>query len=615
MLPTISSQSSSLAQSISLLLPSPPATPTPSPLMETPPSTLPTTTPSSKPEPKPHWLLSTLSRDAVVRLMHHEGVDLPSVCPCDPANKSDTKTHWTSEELHRIIGCRKFQNYKHLILVSRNGEWLDGGEFPPSLGSYATIRKANSGVPLDQKKYKYLDAVHMDIAFRDCLLDGGVCYVLILVNRATRYNWAFGLKNLSPGAILSAIQLFCSAAGSLSQCFYCDCGVKLFGTTIREYLSNNQSKVVAAPAKRQSSNGLVKSHWKTMVHMAWAYLTEKQMLCMFWFYTVVHLARMMNAIPGTISSHLALPFLLVHGVGHDEQTWIPLFSIWYFHHEKDSDQQWSQHQVNTMDGIGIGRSPTSNALLVYNPRNGQYYKPDSYRIDPYRLPTSIYANNKYDSGLFCHLLQDNNPHMEEKSPQGHMSNNLTPPWISSFPAQWWISHSWLLFCLLTAFSWIWITPFSSTTAPPPAFLSKRSHHSFLLLLLVLSLEIHPCLKIPSSHHFFVSSQRSHINGMGNITRVISLSGMAPTFSLLSHTSASAPKTGALTCLISPWIGLIFALKVFLSPVIYPTCFYIPCHPRLLQPLIQSTFLSVWSTFTSNSHLPFLKALPVPTLTR
>ncbi len=75
--------------------------------------------------------------------MHHEGVDLPSICPCDTANESDTKTRWTSEELHRIMGCCKFWNYKHLILVSRDGEWLDGDEFPPSLGSYATIRKAS----------------------------------------------------------------------------------------------------------------------------------------------------------------------------------------------------------------------------------------------------------------------------------------------------------------------------------------------------------------------------------------------------------------------------------------------------------------------------------------
>ena len=36
----------------------------------------------------------------------------------------------------------------------------------------------------------------------------------------------------------------------------------------------------------------------------------------------------MNAIPGKIHGQIASLFLLVHGVGHDERTWIPLFSIW-----------------------------------------------------------------------------------------------------------------------------------------------------------------------------------------------------------------------------------------------------------------------------------------------
>ncbi len=90
-----------------------------------------------------------------------------------------------------------------------------------------------------------------------------------------------------------------------------------------------------------------------MVHMARAYLTEKQMLRTFWFYAIVHSAQMMNAIPGTYSVHLTSPFLLVHGVGRDERTWIPLFSLCYFHHEKDSDQQCFHHQAHTMDGIVI----------------------------------------------------------------------------------------------------------------------------------------------------------------------------------------------------------------------------------------------------------------------
>ncbi len=66
------------------------------------------------------------------------------------------------------MGCRKFRNYKHLLQVSWDGHWVEGGEFPPSLGSFATVPKANKGKPLDRKKYLYLDAVHVDIAFGDC---------------------------------------------------------------------------------------------------------------------------------------------------------------------------------------------------------------------------------------------------------------------------------------------------------------------------------------------------------------------------------------------------------------------------------------------------------------
>ena len=66
-----------------------------------------------------------------------------------------------------------------------------------SLGSFATIPKAKHGLRLNCTHYCYLDAVHMDIAFGDCLLVGGYRYALILVDRASRYNWTFGLKSLS----------------------------------------------------------------------------------------------------------------------------------------------------------------------------------------------------------------------------------------------------------------------------------------------------------------------------------------------------------------------------------------------------------------------------------
>jgi hypothetical protein len=138
----------------------------------------------------------------------------------------------------------------------------------------------------------------MDIAFGDCVSVGGFRYALILVDRATRYNWVYGLKDLSVDSILSALRYFKADAGSYARCFRSDCDTKLFGTRIREHLIDNNSNIVATAAGRQSANGLVESHWKTMVHMSRAYKTEKQMPRSFWFFLVVHSARMMNAIPG-----------------------------------------------------------------------------------------------------------------------------------------------------------------------------------------------------------------------------------------------------------------------------------------------------------------------------
>ena len=79
-----------------------------------------------------------------------------------------------------------------------------------------------------------------------------------------------------------------------------------------------------------------------------------------------------------------------------------------------------------MDGVIIGRSPTSNALLVYYPRNKQYYEPDSYWIESYRLPCSIYRDLKYDSGLFCSLDCDENPPIEELYPPGTWVERINP---------------------------------------------------------------------------------------------------------------------------------------------------------------------------------------------
>ena len=286
--------------------------------------------------------------------------------------------------------------------------------------------QAPRGGSIDWEDSFFLDVVHVDIAFGNCVSMGGFCYALIFIDRATRYNWVFGLKDLSKESILLAFRLFRADVGSYACCFRCDCDPKLLGMTIKEHLVDHDSNIVAAAAGPQSSNGLVESHWKIMVHMAWAYLTENQMPWSFRSYAVSHSARMMNAIPGKFGGKLASPFLLIHGVGHDERTWFPLFLVCYFHCEREGNISWSHCQAHTMDGIAIGRSPTSNAMLVYSPCTKRYYEPDSYRLDPFHLPSLVYPDLHYDGGLFCSLVCDGSAPMEELYPPGMRVERINP---------------------------------------------------------------------------------------------------------------------------------------------------------------------------------------------
>ena len=82
-----------------------------------------------------------------------------------------------------------------------------------------------------------------------------------------------------------------------------------------------------------------------------------------------------------------------------------------------------------MDGIALGCSPTSNVPLVYNPRNKQFHEPETHRLDPYRIPSSMYSNIKYDGGSFCSLVKDGALSQDKAYPPGtHMIQEDPTTW-------------------------------------------------------------------------------------------------------------------------------------------------------------------------------------------
>ncbi len=99
----------------------------------------------------------------------------------------------------------------------------------------------------------------------------------------------------------------------------------------------NQSKIISAPAKRQSSNGLVERTWQTLCTMAYAYLPKAQIPHNLWFHTVHHARRTANQIPAKVNGKLITPF---DPVAPDSRTWFPLFGIVFFW--KDSNKQQGQ---------------------------------------------------------------------------------------------------------------------------------------------------------------------------------------------------------------------------------------------------------------------------------
>jgi hypothetical protein len=112
------------------------------------------------------------------------------------------------------------------------------------------------------------------------------------------------MQALTSTEIISSLNSFTSLAGTVPRCFHSDFDQKLIGGKTRKWILESGSRIIATPSNRQSSNGLVERTWQTMVRMARAYITEKQVGREFWFYAIRHAAQMINQVPGRMGRKL-----------------------------------------------------------------------------------------------------------------------------------------------------------------------------------------------------------------------------------------------------------------------------------------------------------------------
>ena len=164
---------------------------------------------------------------------------------------------------------------------------------------------------------------------------GGYRYGIILVDVTTRYCWFYGPKSTMPNKIINTLSQFRADIGHLPCRFHSNFDRKLMGGKCLRWINNDKSKITAAPAKRQSANGLVERTWRTLVQMYRAYLTKKQTPQEYWYWSILHGYRMLKHVPGHLNSKLTYPFELVHVTKPDPRTWFELFSLGFFHHQAD----------------------------------------------------------------------------------------------------------------------------------------------------------------------------------------------------------------------------------------------------------------------------------------
>ena len=198
---------------------------------------------------------------------------------------------------------------------------------------------------------------------------------------------------------------------------------KLIGGRALRWILEQGSTIWAAPARRQSSNGLVERTWQTLVRMARSYISEKQVGREYWFYAIKHAAHMLNQVPGRLGRKLTSPFELVYNAKPDSKTLFELFSVGYFPVDSKSGEKASLTESHTMHGIAIGRDDSSNTITFYNPITRKCYSPPTFKLDFSSFPNAIYPRLvRYDGGFVCGPLRNNTDPVPEPFPPGTRVN-------------------------------------------------------------------------------------------------------------------------------------------------------------------------------------------------
>ena len=322
---------------------------------------------------------------------------------------------FTTHELHSLLGSRSLKRWEDIAEISKDTvRILDGGERPLELGDVANLKSARRNLTPVPKPEQFLDVVHCDLGYSDCASVGGIHYVLMAVDRATRYTWAFGLKSLVQEEIITGFTKFRLLFGNLPRRIYTDFDHHLLSGQTEQFLNKHGCETLGAPASRQHQNGLVQRQWQTLMSMARSFLSNKKMPRIYWWWAICHSSQILNYFLCTVNGYNTSPLELVFGVKPDYGTLFPLFALTYFKHMRYGQRARDGVEAKVLQSILLSRAENSDLYLLFSPFTQEFYVSGDCKIDSGNCTASAF-NLKDDGGIFIGLYDSS-----------HVSNETEP---------------------------------------------------------------------------------------------------------------------------------------------------------------------------------------------
>jgi hypothetical protein len=374
-----------------------------------------------------------------------------------PETSCAAESRYSTAELHRLFGCRKF-DYGILPYLGDGLHVTTDREPPLTIGDTVNINRGARGGPVP-KPPRARHTIGADIGYGEGIGPGGFKYCLFLVDLATRYTWVYGLSDLSGDCIVDALWRFFVDAGGFPKRFRCDFDRRFLHGKVGRLLRSHGVKIGASPPYRHSQNGAVERNWNTAVEMGRSFLAEANLPKRYWFWAVREASIRMNMLPvksgpatddamefqgdpepdinQPVSANLAsspssitpppprsgkprktraktaegkarqwsTPMELFYGVKPDYRVLFRFGSIGYFRRTTESSgKEKSKFSSKSHTGIALGRSDYTNGMMFWDPTTSSFSVLADFRLDPDRGLGDPFPGIHYDGGMAPSLI-------------------------------------------------------------------------------------------------------------------------------------------------------------------------------------------------------------------